>query len=63
MKNYMLCDGVMVRTALKKKGLKLTDISKEIGKSHSYLSNCLSQGYLDDGELRYSRSYTRVCLG
>ena len=68
MSKYMRVDGVMVKKALKSKGLKLVDVSAELGKSHSYLSNCLSQGYLDDKELRflcakYGISYYEVRRG
>lgn len=53
MKKYMMCDGVMVKKGIKAKGARLDDVSAELGRSHAYLSNCLSQGYLQEHELKY----------
>ena len=53
MSNYTYVDGEAIKKALKEKGIKQVDVSEELGKSHAWLSNCLSQGYLDDKDLRY----------
>lgn len=53
MSMYMRCDGERVKKGIKAKGKHIMDVSFELGRSHSYLSNCLSNGYLPDKELRY----------